>query len=74
MSHILTYFAFCLFRILRHIMNYRLFLFPSEISLGGDTMFSYIIDQLFTPIIVGCILVLFKHWLNQRKVDKDDDP
>ncbi len=55
-------------------MNYRLFLFPSEISLGGDTMFSYIIDQLFTPIIVGCILVLFKHWLNQRKVDKDDDP
>lgn len=36
MSHILTYFAFCLFRVLRHIMNYRLFLFPSEISMGGE--------------------------------------
>ncbi|MDU5829239.1 MAG: type I toxin-antitoxin system Fst family toxin [Mixta calida] len=34
---------------------------------GGDIMFSTLFVIIIAPIIVGVILTLFSHWLNNRE-------
>ncbi|EHS02671.1 hypothetical protein SEVCU127_2065 [Staphylococcus epidermidis VCU127] len=34
---------------------------------GGDIMFSTLFVTIIAPIIVGVILTLFSHWLNNRE-------